>query len=113
MPHSLIVPVIQAPEYRVGLEHCDDLTLVHCTIDVPWTSSVRRRALRDFGTLLRLHGGPLYALEVDDDPRHPKFLRLFRFRVVGTSQNADTGRTVNLWMTQRGEYEEHHGRETH
>lgn len=104
MAHSLVVPVINSREYRVGFEHCDDITLLHCTVDVPYTPGVKRRLHRDLKTLLDLHGGPLYALEEEGDPRHPKFLHSMRFRIVGTGISAKTDRVVNLWMVQKGDF---------
>jgi hypothetical protein len=103
MAHSLVVPVVNTSEYRAGLEHCDDITLLHCTVYVPYTPGVYRRIRRDLATLLDLHGGPLYALETEGDPRHPKFLASFGFRIVGTGQHKDTGVTTSLWMVQKGD----------
>lgn len=103
MAHSLVVPVVNTPEYRAGLEHCDDITLLHCTIYVPYTPGIYRRLRSDLKTLLGLHGGPLYALDVEGDPRHPKFLRSMGFRIVGTGVSAATDNTVNLWMVQKGD----------
>lgn len=103
MAHSLVVPVVNTSEYRAGLEHCDDITLLHCTVNVPYTPGIKRRILRDLRTLLDLHGGPLYALQEEGDPKHPKFLRSMGMRVVGTGVSAKTNNTVNLWMVQKGE----------
>ena len=105
MTHSLVVPVVNTSEYRAGLEQSDEYTLLHCTVSVPYTPGVARRIKGDLKTLLTLHGGPFYALEVDDDPRHPKFLRSMGFREVGSGVNQDTGKTVKLWMVQKGDLE--------
>ena len=93
MPHQLVVPVVRKPDYQIGFEQFDDLTLVHVTFS-RWNREVYRNVSEDFNQLYELHGGPLFAISIDD-PRQPKFLKMFGFRPVDDCRELDgTPRTL-------------------
>lgn len=79
--HALIVPVVRRPEYTIGLEQPNPhRTFAHCTIHVPWTGRVRRQITDDWTELVRLHGGPFYALIPPHDTKLQKWAELFGFK---------------------------------
>ena len=87
MPHQLVIPVVRQPEYEISIEQFDELSFLHCRV-VQWTPSVCRALRRDFDTFSNLHGGPFFVVGTDD-PKLPKFLRLFGFRPDGTCHDID------------------------
>jgi len=55
------VPVVRRPDYTIYLERAYGREWLH--IDVTrWTASVKRQIKTDMDALMRLHGGPIYAL---------------------------------------------------
>ena len=75
-----IVPVIRRPEYSVGFEVFDGLTVGHMIWHQPATRASIKQSRADLDLLTDLQGGPLYSIMLtphDDNPaKYHKFTRL-------------------------------------
>lgn len=92
--HEAQVPVARTSDYTISLEQINpQTTFVHCTILVPWTGRVRRNLQRDWQTILRLHGGPIYARFPDDDPKLKRFAVLMGAEHVATLTDLTSGQS--------------------
>lgn len=92
--HTLKVPVVRRLEYTISLEQPNpDCTFAHCSIHVPWTGRVRRQIADDWRNVVRLHGGPLYALIPPHDVKLQRFARLFGFDLGLTLTDLTTGQS--------------------
>jgi hypothetical protein len=81
-PGPGVVPVVHRATHRISLERVCGVTFGHCTVVVPWTRSVASAVRRDVGLILGLHGGPLFAMTDDPEPRAQR--RFAKFcRVIG------------------------------
>lgn len=79
--HQLKVPVVRRPGYTLYLEQAAPAhTFIHCDVHGRWSPRAKRELIADWSTLLRLHGGPIYALHEPGDRKHSKFLAMFGFR---------------------------------
>ena len=78
-----VAAVVRRPTHTMGLENAGGSTLVHCTVHTPWTRSVAASVRRDIDRITEMHGGPLFTVKADTDPRsvktHAKFCRLNGF----------------------------------
>jgi hypothetical protein len=54
-----IVPVVITPDFYVGIEDQDGITLVHCSV-WRWGPGVARAIRTAFDQVLAAHGGPLF-----------------------------------------------------
>ncbi len=84
MPHALVVPVVRRKDYDMSIEQFDDMTFAHCRV-YRWSRQVFEAMRGDVEAFVRLHGGPLYAMD-NDDPRQRKFLRIFGFKPHGSCE---------------------------
>jgi len=92
----LKVPVIRLPEATVFLEQWDDMTFGHCDVR-KWSPGVAKSLKEAWEGLLRLHGGPIYALHDPWDQKHRKWCELFGFSFHEPVDCRD-GRTREIWI---------------
>ena len=92
---SLLVPVIQRDDYTVAYEYSDFMVFGH--VDVRrWGVEVAKRLREDVAAACALSDEPIYSLEVPEDPRQPKFLKMCGFHPIGEAENIH-GQTVTLY----------------
>jgi len=96
MDQRQVVDVIVRPEYVVGYEQWDDVTLGHCRV-TSWTPKVARQFRADMDTAMALLGREVYALENPEYPNQVKFLLTNGFQPCGHVLNA-AGREVAIFV---------------
>ena len=90
----MIVPVVRRGDYWIALEQWEGITAAHCSVR-RWNHKIARQLRADFDDVVRLHGGPIYAVE-EPRPGHRHFLHFMGFRQIGTRKALD-GRDVPFY----------------
>lgn len=73
------VPVIRMEEATVYLEQYREYTFGHCDVH-KWTPGVAKKLKTAWKDIMRLHGGPIFALHDPGDDKHRKWCELFGFK---------------------------------
>lgn len=91
------IPVLDTDDFVLYIEEVEDKSFIHCDVLERWNKTTKKKLQIAFNLLTEEYGKELYALHTPADKKHEKFLKMFDFSYL-MSTNGKDGKDYDIYI---------------